>query len=145
MLLSYNNPFGLKTGNEGRQIFINFQDFLRFSKCSFLHLTFITIFLPKRNCNFDEFLGSFQIQIPRPLFSVYLSLAVKESFFWTIIRSTYHQLQAIGEPLKGYTTGWQLLFEEELQPWDFANVFFFRVTMTCPYLSLGLPFCREGE
>ena len=32
-----NNPFGLKTGNEGRQIFINIQDFLRFSKCSFLH------------------------------------------------------------------------------------------------------------
>ena len=74
---------------------------------------------------------------------MYLSLAVKESFFWTIIRSTYHQLQAIGEPLKGYTTGWQLLFEEELQPWDFANVFFFRVTMTCPYLSLRLPFCRR--
>ena len=35
---------------------------------------------------------------------LYLSLAVKESFFWTIIRSTYHQQQAIGEPLKGYVT-----------------------------------------
>ena len=40
---------------------------------------------------------------------------------------------------------WQLLFEEELQPSDFANVFFFRVTMTCPYLSLQLPFQETGQ